>query len=72
MLDCQNKSRIESDFAITAWALCAMPELRADVAARMNGHHCEAIKHVIRKLYTNDAQDIAIIINDFWKQFNHW
>ena len=66
------KSRIESDFAITAWALCIMPEVRADVAARMNGNHREAIERVIRKLYTNDARDIDIIINDFWKQFKHW
>jgi len=68
----ERKERLEHDFAIAAWALCIMPEVRADVAARMTGHHREAIERVINKLYKNSEEDIDEVINDFWKQFKHW
>ena len=66
------KLRLEHDFAIAAWSLCIMPEVRVDVADRMEGHHREAIERVITRFYYNDPRDIAVIINEFWKQFKHW
>ena len=48
------KEKIEHNFAITAWSLCVVKEVREDVAARINSLHCEAIEHVIRKLYFDD------------------
>ena len=48
------KENIEHDFAIAAWSLCDMKEVREDVSARMNGSHREAIESVIRKLYFDD------------------
>ena len=48
------KLKIEHDFAIAAWSLCFVKEVREDVAARINGSHREAIERVIRKLYFDD------------------
>ena len=67
----ERKERLEHDFAIAVWALCIMPEVHTDVAARMTGHHREAIERVINKLYKNSEEDIDEVINDYWKQFKH-
>ena len=66
------KEKIEHNFAITAWSLCVMKEVREDVSARMNGSHREAIEHVIRKLYFDDTRDMDVVINEFCKGFKHW
>ena len=57
------KENIEHDFAIAAWSLCVMKEVREDVAACVNGLHCEVIERVIRKLYFDDPRDMDVVIN---------
>lgn len=67
------KRHLETDFALTAWALCVMPEVREDVAARMTGDHHEAIDRIITKLYSHDVMaDIDEIIDTFWNQYKHF
>ena len=66
------KENIEHDFAIAAWSLCVMKEVREDVYACMNGLHREAIERIIRKLYFDDPQYMDVVINEFWKGFKHW
>ena len=48
------KENIEHDFAISAWSLCVMKEVREDIAACINGLHREEIERVIRKIYFDD------------------
>ena len=45
------KEKIEHNFAIVAWSLCVVKEVREDVVTHMNGLHHKAIERVIRKLY---------------------
>lgn len=67
------KPLLEHDLAITAWALCIMPDVRKDVAVRMNGDHREAIERVIRKLFAADpTAKIHLVIHNFWVQFKHF
>ena len=66
------KSKLEHDFAVTAWVLCVMKEVRDDVKERMNGKHCKAIERVILKLYFKDEVGINERLNQFWKEFKHW
>ena len=47
------KKRLEHDDAITAWALCVMPEVRQDVADRMTGEHNDAMARVVRRLHNH-------------------
>jgi hypothetical protein len=63
----KRKGKLESDFAITAWALCVLPEVRDDVAIRYTGVHHDAIERTIVKLYARDVHaDIALIKDEFF------
>jgi hypothetical protein len=63
----KRKGKLESDFAITAWALCVLPEVRADVAIRYTGVHHDAIDRTIERLYARDVHaDIAKIKDEFF------
>ena len=57
------KENIDHNFAIAAWSLFVMKEVRGGVAARMNVSHREAIECVIRKLYFDDPRDMDVVIN---------
>ena len=41
------KSKLEHDFAVTAWVLCVMKEVRDDVKECIDGKICKAIEHVV-------------------------
>ena len=47
----KQKNKIEHEYAIVAWALCVMPEVRKDVAARLTGFHRDAIAEDVRRLH---------------------
>ncbi len=47
----KRKHLLEHDFAITGWVLSLLPEIREDVAERMDGNARMAIKQVITKLH---------------------
>ena len=47
----ESLTKIEHEYAIAAWALCVMPEVRKDVAARLTGTHRDAIEDVVRRLH---------------------
>ena len=49
-----------------------MKDVREYVDARINGSHRKAIERVIRKLYFDDPRDMDVVINRFWKGFQHW
>ena len=74
----KRKSKIEHEYAIAAWALCVMPEVRKDVAARLTGTHRDAIEEVVRRLHLTPCPNthpnisrmtIADIIDTFWNEF---
>lgn len=76
----RRKEKLEHDYAITGWALCVSPEVRADVNARMTGDHRNAIERLVVRMHTvpcpnEDAigMDESELIDTFWneyKQFN--
>ena len=74
----RRKQRIESDFAITGWIVSVLEPVRADVKARMNGEHRDAVERVVAKmLMANDAgigdpRPVEIVLNEFWEQFKHF
>ena len=72
------KKNIEHDYAITGRALCIMHDVRADVNARMTGHHRDAIGRVVARLHIvpcpNKHKDIVRmspdqIIDTFWDEY---
>jgi len=74
----KRKSKIEHEYAIAAWALCVMPEVRKDVAARLTGTHRDAIEDVVRRLHLTPCPNThpnisrmttADIIDTFWNEF---
>ena len=72
----KRKAKLEHDYAIAGWALSVMPEVRADVAARMTGVHRDAIENVIKKLHTAPCPNPKVagkseaeIIDIFWDEF---
>ena len=68
----RRKHRVDSDFAITAWACSIVPQIRDDVKARMDGNHRESIEKVIAKLYVDDDRAPEEICHKFWMQFAHF
>lgn len=54
------KSNLEHDFAITAWALCVLPQVRADVKERMIGEHNTAIESIVKKLHVPPCPNKAV------------
>jgi hypothetical protein len=66
----KRRKPIESDFAVTGWALCVMADVREDVAARLNGTHRRKIERVVEKLYAHDVNaDMPLLIDTFWNEF---
>ena len=49
------------------------PEVRNDVASRMNGDHHDAIERCITKLYAHDVNaDVPELIDTFWVEYKHF
>ena len=75
---CHRRNNIESDFAIAGWICSVMEPVRADVKARMNGDHREAVERVIVKMFQpsddglGDTRPMEIVLNEFWEQFKHF
>ena len=74
----KRKNKIEHEYAIAGWALCVMPEVRKDVAARLTGTHRDAVAEVVRRLHLtpcpNTHPDIARmtpadILDTLWNEF---
>lgn len=77
------KPKLEHDFAVCAWALCVLPEVRADVKDRMTGEHRKAIERVVKKLHVPPCPNTATarkntpvanmgpeaIVDLFWDEF---
>ncbi len=71
--------RLEHEYAITAWALSLVPEIRDDVLERLTGDMREKIETVIVKLHTPPCPNTEVanesnlvIIDHFWKEFHHF
>ena len=61
---------LATDFAITAWAMCVMPEVRKDCKERMTGLHRDAIDRFIEKMYSYDPTiDVDAKKDTFWTEF---
>ena len=68
---------MEHDYAITGWVLSLLPEIREDVAERMDGDARMAIERVVTKLHTppnpnpkTSEEPLEIILDIFWKEFD--
>ena len=49
------------------------PEIRQDVATRLNGNHRDAIERFITKLFSHDVDvNVPMKIYLFWDKFKHW
>ena len=55
------KEKIEHNFAIAAWSLCVMKEVREDVAARINGSHRKSIERVIHQIRA-DRKSVVYLV----------
>ena len=42
---------MQHDYAVTAWALFVMPEVRRGVSEHLTGYHRDAMEHIVRKLH---------------------
>ena len=75
------KKRLEHEYAVTAWALCVMTDVREDVAQRLNdlgGKYRDSIEKVVSRLHqlpcANPHPDVpnmteGEIIDIFWNEF---
>ena len=72
------KIKIEHEYAITAWALCVMDDVREDVRVRLIGEHRLAMEKVIKRLHLppcpNQHPEVmsmteAQIVDVFWDEF---
>jgi hypothetical protein len=75
------KTKLEHEYAIAAWALCVMGDVRLDVAQQLNdghGKYHDAIERVVSRLHqtpcANTHPDVpnmseAEIIDTFWNEF---
>lgn len=72
------KIKIEHEYAITAWALCVMDDVREDVRARLIGEHRIAMEKVVKRLHLppcpNQHPEVmsmteAQIVDVFWDEF---
>ena len=72
----KRKSSIDSAYAVTAWALSTLPQIRADVSERLRGNqgnHHLMIESVITKLYAHKIDiDMADTLNTFWNEFKQF
>ena len=73
----KRKHRLEHDYAITGWVLSLLPEIREDVAERMDGDARMAIERVVTKLHVppkpnpkTSEEPLEIILDIFWKEFD--
>ena len=74
----ERKFMLDHDYAITAWILCVMPEVRESVKNTMTGTHRLAVEQVIERLHAppclNPSKEvgninISDIIYTFWGKF---
>jgi hypothetical protein len=75
------QKKLEHEYAVTAWALCVMEDVRQDVQQQFNdghGKYRDAIKRVVSRLHelpcANTHPDVpkmskADIIDTFWDEF---
>ena len=64
------KTKMTSDFSVTAWALSIMPEARDDVRRRLSGHHRTQIERTVIKLHKYDVDaDPAKLVSAFWDEY---
>ena len=75
------KEKLEHEYAVTAWALCVMEDVRQDVAQRLNetgGKYRDASEKVVIRLHklpcANPHPDVhkmaeGEIIDIFWNEF---
>ena len=77
----QRKVRIDYDYAITAWILCVMPEVREGVKNTMTGKHCLAVERFIEHLHVPSCLNLikgivdmktSNIVDTFWEEFKHF
>ncbi len=69
----KRKHRLEHDYAVTGWVQKLLPEIREDVAERMDGNARMAIERIITKLHVPpnpNPKTLEIILDIFWKQFD--
>jgi hypothetical protein len=75
------KGKLEHEYAVTAWALCVMEDVRQDVCQRLNdegGKYHVAIERVVKRLHqlpcANTHPDVPMmtegeITDNFWNEF---
>ena len=68
----KHKHKIDSDFAVTAWACIIVEVVREDAKARMDGEHREAIERVIAKMYLDNNRAPERICHKIWIEFGHF
>ena len=77
----ERKFILDHDYAITAWILCVVPEVRESVKNTMTGTHRLAVEQVIERLHVppcpNPSKEvcnmkISVIIDTFWEEFKHF
>ena len=75
------KAKIEHEYAVAGWSVSVMPQVRADVSARMTGKHRDIIEEVITKLHFPPCPNkkkgivgktIGEIIHIYWQEFKHF
>ena len=74
----RRKEKIGHQYAIAAWALCVMKEVRQDVSLRLKGIHRDAIEEVVTRLHLPPCPNKRVnlsnmtpadIVDTFWNEF---
>ena len=69
---------VKSEYAVTGWALCVMPEVRQDVREWMTGKHCDVIEEVVKLPHLPPCPNSNLsisslspfeIVDIFWNEF---
>ncbi len=72
------KIKIKHEYAITAWALCVMDDVREDVRLQLRGKHRIVMEKVVKRLHLppcpNQHPEVMLmteaqIVDVFWNEF---
>ena len=65
----KRRTKLVSDYAIAAWMLSPIDEIRLQVSEHHNGSDCLTVERVLTKLYSGDDVDMGTLVDQFWVEW---
>ena len=72
----KRRHKLVTDFAIAGWLLSPLPDVYADSSLNMTGEYRDAVDRLIQKImaseYSDDSDELSMIMNTFWDEFEQF